>query len=91
MDGEAPGVQITYDANGGYFDNDPSKTTELITYQIEGSTETKIAKTSNISDDGIQSGGYGDNVSDNVDCCICCILVFKAKHRIKTESHMCLV
>lgn len=27
----------------------------------------------------------------NVDCCICCILVFKAKHRIKTESHMCLV
>lgn len=64
MDGETPGVQITYDANGGYFDNDPSKTTELITYQIEGSTETKIAKTSNISDDGTQSGGYGDNVSD---------------------------
>lgn len=64
MDGETPGVQITYDANGGYFDNDPSKTTELITYQIEGSTETKIAKTSNISDDGTQSGGYGDSVSD---------------------------
>ena len=64
MDGETPGVQITYDANGGYFDNDPSKTTELITYQIEGSTETKIAKTSNISDDGTQSGGYGDNVQD---------------------------
>ena len=58
-------VDITYNANGGYFDNDPSKTTELITYQIaEGSTETKIAKTSNISDDGTQSGGYGDNVSD---------------------------
>ena len=58
-------VGITYNANGGYFDNDPSKTTELITYQIaEGSTETKIAKTSNISDDGTQSGGYGDNVSD---------------------------
>ena len=64
MDGETPGVQITYDANGGYFDNDPSKTTELIAYQIEGSTETKIAKTSNISDDGTQSGGYGDNVQD---------------------------
>ncbi|MBM6937366.1 InlB B-repeat-containing protein [Pseudoflavonifractor phocaeensis] len=62
---DSTGVQITYDANGGYFDNDPSKTTELITYQIaEGSTETKIAKTSNISDDGTQSGGYGDNVSD---------------------------
>lgn len=58
-------VGITYNANGGYFDNDPSKTTELITYQItEGSTETKIAKTSNISDDATQSGGYGDNVSD---------------------------
>ena len=58
-------VDITHNANGGYFDNDPSKTTELITYQIaEGSTETKIAKTSNISDDGTQSGGYGDNVSD---------------------------
>lgn len=65
MDSETPGVQITYNANGGYFDNDPSKTTELITYQIaEGSTETKITKTSNISDDGTQSGGYGDNVSD---------------------------
>ena len=59
-------VGITYNANGGYFDNDPSKTTELITYQIAegGSTETKIAKTSNIFDDGTQSGGYGDNVSD---------------------------
>ena len=58
-------VNITYDANGGYFNNDPSKTTELITYQIAvGSTETKIAKTSNISDDGTQSGGYGNNVSD---------------------------
>ena len=64
MDSETPGVQITYNANGGYFDNDPSKTTELITYQIEGSTETKIAKTSNISDDGIQDGGYGDNVEN---------------------------
>ena len=62
---EVPVTKITYNANGGYFDNDPSKTTELITYQIaEGSTETKIAKTSNISDDGTQSGGYGDNVSD---------------------------
>lgn len=61
---EVPVTKIIYNANGGYFDNDPSKTTELITYQIEGSTETKIAKTSNISDDGTQSGGYGDNVSD---------------------------
>ena len=66
MDGEAPGVQITYDANGGYFDNAPSKTTELITYQIgePNNPEIKIAKTSNISDDGTQSGGYGDNVED---------------------------
>ena len=65
MDSETLGIDITYNANGGYFDNDPSKTTELITYQItEGSTETKIAKTSNISDDGTQSGGYGDSVSD---------------------------
>lgn len=59
-------VDITYNANGGYFDSDPSKTTELITYQIgePNNPEIKIAKTSNISDDGTQSGGHGDNVSD---------------------------
>lgn len=41
MDGEAPGVQITYDANGGYFDNDPTRTTNLVSYGVEElSTET---------------------------------------------------
>ena len=61
---EPGGTPVTYNANGGYFNNDPAQTTQMISYVIEGNPETKIAKTSNISDDGVQSGGYGDNVSD---------------------------
>lgn len=58
-------IPITYDANGGYYNDDPSQTTQLVEYTIkEGNPETKIAKTSNISDDGVQSGGYGDNVEE---------------------------
>ena len=58
------GVVVTYDANGGYFNGDTSWTSDPIAYMVvPGSNpETKIAKTSNISDDGTQSGGYGDNV-----------------------------
>ena len=58
------GVVVTYDANGGYFNGDTSWTSDPIAYTVvPGSNpETKIAKTSNISDDGTQSGGYGDNV-----------------------------
>ena len=58
------GVVVTYDANGGYYNDDSSQTTQLVEYAIKGNPETKIAKTSNISDDGVQSGGYGDNVEE---------------------------
>lgn len=38
---DSPGVQIAYDANGGYFDNEPSKTTNMVLYDSEElSTET---------------------------------------------------
>lgn len=61
---QSQGIRITYDANGGYFNNNPAQTTSIISYTVETSTETKIAKTSNISDDGVQDGGYGDNVEN---------------------------
>ena len=61
-------VDITYDANGGYFDDDLSKTNDLITYRIgePSSTETKIAKTSNISDDGTDNGGGYVEADDGI-------------------------
>ena len=61
---EPGGIPITYDANGGYYNDDSSQTTQLVEYTIGQRTVTKIAKTSNISDDGAQSGGYGDNVEE---------------------------
>lgn len=62
---EPGGIPITYNANGGYFNDNPAQTTSIIGYTVETvSTETKIAKTSNISDDGVQDGGYGDNVEN---------------------------
>lgn len=61
---QSQGIRITYDANGGYFNNNPAQTTSIISYVMGTSTETKIAKTSNISDDGVQDGGYGDNVEN---------------------------
>ena len=62
---EPGGIPITYDANGGYYNGDSSQTTQQVSYDVSaGSGETKIAKTSNISDDGVQSGGYGDNVEE---------------------------
>ena len=61
---EPGGIPITYDANGGYYNDDSSQTTQLVEYTIEGIPETKIAKTSNISDAGVQDGGYGDNVEE---------------------------
>ena len=61
---EPGGIPIIYNANGGYFNNDPSQTTQMVNYSFEGNSDTKIAKTPNISDAGIQSGGYGSNVSE---------------------------
>ena len=48
---------ITFDANGGYFGDDGSETTNQVTYlytntRKEPETITKIVKTSNLSDDG---------------------------------------
>ena len=62
---KSQGIRITYDANGGYFNDNPAQTTSIISYTVETvSTETKIAKTSNISDDGVQDGDYGNNVEN---------------------------
>ena len=62
---EPSGIPITYDANGGYYNGDSSQTTQQVSYVVStGSGETKIAKTSNISDTGVQDGGYGDNVEE---------------------------
>ena len=58
---EPSGIPITYDANGGYYNGDSSQTTQQVSYNVSAG---KIAKTSNISDDGVQSGGYGDNVGE---------------------------
>ena len=62
---EPSGIPITYDANGGYYNGDSSQTTQQVSYNVSaGSGETKIAKTSNISDTGVQDGGYGNNVEE---------------------------
>ena len=58
------GILVTYDANGGYYNNVPAQTTQKVGYTIGEGLITKIAKTSNISDTGVQSGGYGDDVED---------------------------
>ena len=58
------GILVTYDANGGYYNNDPAQTTQKVGYTIEEGLVTKIAKTSNISDTGVQNGGYGDDVEE---------------------------
>ena len=58
---EPGGIPITYDANGGYYNGDSSQTTQQVSYNVSAG---KIAKTSNISDDGVQSGGYGDDVEE---------------------------
>ena len=59
---EPGGIPITYDANGGYYNDDPSQTTQLVKYTMGQGTVT--AKTSNVSDTGVQDGGYGDNVEE---------------------------
>ena len=61
---EPGGIPITYDANGGYYNDDSSQTTQLVEYTIGQGTVTKIAKTSNVSDTGVQDAGYGDNVEE---------------------------
>ena len=55
--------KVTYDANGGYFGTDTSKTTNTVTYQ-KMQLIRKTSKTDNVNEDGSDySGGYGNNVS----------------------------
>ena len=57
---------VTYNANGGYFGEDVSKTLHQVTYDQKAITVTKIAKTDNVNANGSSySGGYGNNVSKN--------------------------
>ena len=55
---------VTYDANGGYFGTDTSKTSNAVTYQKEKQLIRKTSKTDNVKEDGSgYSGGYGDNAT----------------------------
>ena len=66
-------LTINYDANGGYFGDNTSTTTNVVKYDAtsettgETTTETvtKYSHTSNISDAGVQNGDYGNSVSTN--------------------------
>ena len=56
--------KVTYDANGGYFGTDTSKTSNTVTYQNEKQLIKKTSKTDNVKEDGSDySGDYGNNVS----------------------------
>lgn len=57
---------VTYDANGGYFDEDASSTLNQVTYVKNNVHVAKVAKTDNVGTDGAQtSGSYGNNVTKN--------------------------
>ena len=57
---------VTYDANGGYFDEDTSSALNQVTYVKNNVHVAKIAKTDNVGEDGAQtSGSYGNNVTKN--------------------------
>ena len=56
--------KVTYDANGGYFGADTSKTTNSVDYQEKKQLVRKISKTDNVKEDGSDySGSYGNNVN----------------------------
>lgn len=55
------GIAITYDANGGYFGNNTSKTTNVVIY--ENTKVTKVSKSPNVDDDGISTGNYDNNLA----------------------------
>ena len=56
--------KVTYDANGGYFGTDTSKTSNTVTYQNEKQLIQKTSKTDNVKEDGSDySGDYGNNVN----------------------------
>ena len=55
--------KVTYNANGGYFGTDTSKTTNTVTYQKMQLIQ-KTSKTDNVNEDGSDySDGYGDDVN----------------------------
>lgn len=56
-------LNITYDANGGYFESDPSKTQNVMTYEWkEGIQGPYYSHTANISDEGVRAGDYARNL-----------------------------
>lgn len=56
------GIAITYDANGGYFGNNTSKTTNVVIYD-SNTKVTKVSKSPNVDDDGISTGNYDNNLA----------------------------
>ena len=79
---------VTYDANGGYFGDDTSKTLNQVTYERKSNVPvTKIAKTDNVSDDGgTYSGGYGNNQAKNTVITIPGAETLKVTITYQTES-----
>lgn len=60
------GTKVTYNANGGMFDNNTSINNVYYTVTETIEEVTKVSKTSNVSDDGLTadtSNGYGNNQS----------------------------
>ena len=58
------GIAITYDANGGYFGNNTSKTTNVVVYDPNSTKKiTKISKSPNVDDDGNSTGDYADSLA----------------------------
>ena len=79
---------VTYDANGGYFGDDTSKTLNQVTYERKSNVPiTKIVKTDNVSDDGATySGGYGNNQAKNTVVTISGAETLKVTITYQTES-----
>ena len=61
-------VAINYDANGNYFDNDVSHTSNTVEYSltaVPNSNVTKYSHTPNISNSGVRSGDYANSYTMN--------------------------
>ena len=78
--------KVTYNANGGYYGTDTSKTTNTVTYQ-KNQFFPKISKTDNVNEDGTDySGGYGNNVNKTEVVTIPCAEKLKVTITYQTES-----
>ena len=58
-----PDITINYDGNSGTFEND--ETTNTINYKYNEIDEVVYSHTPNIDDDGVASGAYSNNMSQN--------------------------